>query len=423
MSRIIVPSLLLPVVLLFIVVSLTPSTALSWGNPELLVEVNDTSLTKQDFLDWWQIWKEPDTPLPETPDAFIDWMLQFQEAENMQLYDRPSYRKKVSVFLKVRSLMLLKQEEVDSKISPPIREDLWPLYEQKYLPRFNLKLVSVETDEARQAVEDALSDGESLEVAAEAAGLLDGPSYLAETGLMRPAKLPEPLLEAVQQIQKGETGGPVSFAHYTYFFEVLERDDGTDDDFEALRKGLAEKWGKQQVARLTAEMMERLRTKYQVEINDELVEKMGLEPLAAEDAEQVAVKIGNIQVSAQVIQVAMAKDYKLRSGRHGNQEQELTQVRQRVIADMLGQTLSSLEALDRHYEERDPFRKTYRFYCQNRMIKELERELIAPQTSLTDADIEAAYRENIDAFTRKGLVELIMVQTKEKELAQRIKGR
>jgi parvulin-like peptidyl-prolyl isomerase len=410
------------VVLSFLVTPLTPSTALSWGNPELLVEINDASLTKQDFIDWWQIWKEPDTPLPETPDAFIDWMLQFQEAENMQLYDRPAYRKKVAVFLRVRALMLLKQEEVDSRISPPTRDDLWPLYEQKYLPRFNLKMVSVETEEARRTVEEALAGGATLGVAAEQAGLLDSPSYMDQTGLMRPAKLPAPLLEAVQKVRPGETGGPVPFAHYTYFFEVLERDDGTDEDFETLRKGLAEQWGKQQVARLTSELIERLRTKYQVEVNDELVDKIGFEPLDPETAGQVAVQIGNIQVLAQTVQESVAKDYRLRYGQHGDHSQVLAKVRRRVIADMVSQTVSGMEALDRHYEEQEPFRKTYRFYCQNRMIKELEQELIASQISITDADIEAAYRENIEAFTRKGLVELAMVQTKEKELARLIEG-
>lgn len=406
------------VAVVFCTTLLTPPAAFSWGNPELLVEINDTSLTRQDFLDWWQIWQEEDMPLPETPDEFIDWMLLFQEAENMQLYDRPAYRNKVSVFLRARSLMLLKQEEVDSRIGTPSREDLWPLYEATYLPRFNLEMVSVDQEQAGQAVAAALAGGASLEAAAEAAGLLDSPAYLAETGLMRPAKLPEPLLEALRGMQVGETAGPVSFAHYTYFFQVLERDDGSEEDFETLRAGLARTWHKQQVGRLTAALIERLREKYQVEVDDELVGQIGLEPLEPALAEQVAVRIGNLQVLAQAVQESVAKDFQLRYGRHGDQEQELDGVRRRVIADMLSQTLTGMEALDRHYEEREPFRTTYRFYCQNRMIKELEQELIAPQVQITPADIEAAYRENIAEFTRTGLVEVAMVQTREAELAR-----
>jgi len=405
------------------VVLLTPASGFSWGNPDLLVEINDTSLTRQDFLDWWQIWKEPETPLPEAPDEFIDWMLLFQEAENMQLYDRPSYRNKVSVFLRARSLMLLKQEEVDSKIKQPGREELWPLYEQTYLPRFNLKMISVDSDADQQTVADALAGGATLEAAAEAAGLMDSPAFMAETGLMRPAKLPAPLLEAVRTMQTGELGGPVTFGHFSYFFEILERDNGSDEDFESLRDSLARQWHKQQASRLTADLIKRLREQYQVEVHGDVIDQIGLEPLDPAVAEQVAVRIGNLQVLAQAVQQSVAKDFKLRYGPHGDVSQELAGVRQRVIADMLSQTLTGMAALDRHYEEREPFLETYRFYCQNRMIKELEQAVVAPQVEITDADIAAAYRDNIDEYTRKGLVELAMVQTREAELARLIETR
>ena len=404
---------------------LLPTAGGAWGNPNLLVEINDTAYTKQDFLDWWPIWKEAATPLPETPDAFVDWMLLFQEAETMQLFNRPRYRSKVSVFLRARSLMLLKQEEVDSRIPEPTRADLWPLYQKTYVPRFNLEMVSIGIEQAKAeaAVAAVLAEGASLEAAAESAGLLDSQGYMAETGLMRASRLPEPLLEVVQTLQTGDQGGPISFAHYTYFFKVLERDDGTEEDFASLRDTLARQWRKQQEQRLTVELIDRLKEKYQVEVHQEVVAQIGLEPLDPELAEQMAVRIGNYQVQAGAVQEAVAKDFKLRYGHHGDVQQELPGVRQRVIADMLSQTLTGMEALDRHYEERDPFRKTYRFYCQNRMIKELEAELVAPQVAADSEAIEAAYRANLADFTREGLVELAMVETSEQALAEQVNQR
>jgi len=423
LSRKVGQSLLL-ITFLLLFAGVVPQSVYSWGNPELLIEINDASFTKQDYLDWWEIWKEPETPLPETPDDFIDWMLQVQEAENMQLYDRPTYRQKVSVFLRARSLMLLKQEEVDSHIPVPTRDDLWPSYEENYVPRFNLRLVTADTEETRQSIEASLASGATLEAAAQAAGLAESSAYMAETGMLRKQKMPEPLLVAVLQSQVGETGGPVSFAHYTYFFEVLERVDGTDEDFETYRKGLTDQWYKQESDRFTNELMERLREKYKVEVNKAVVEKVGMEPLDDEIADLVAVQIGEIKVLASGLQASVAKDMKLRYAKHPNPEEKLVSVRERVIADMLGQTLSGMEALERHYEEKDPFRKTYRFYCQNRLIKELEQAVVAASLpALTDEDIDAAYRESIDTFTRKGLVEVAIVETREVELAQRVEGR
>ena len=417
------PTLLLSIVLSVLVISLIPAKTHAWGNPELLVELNDTSMNKQDFLDWWEIWKEADTPLPETPDDFIDWMLLFQEADNMQLYDHPVYLKKVSVFLRARSLMLFKQEEIDSKISPPTQEELWPYYIKKYVPRFNLKMVSIETEEASEPLVFALAGGATLDAAAEQAGLLDTPAFMAETGLMRPGRLPGPMLDAVMQKQVGDMGGPVSIDKYTYFFEVLERDDGSDEDFATLRDSLTRQWEKLQVKLLTNELVARLKVKYEVEINEELVAQIGLEPLDPEIASQVALQIAEVQVTASTLQQSIAKDYKLRYRKHKDQGEALVRVRKRVIADMLNQTLIGMEAMARHYEEQEPFRKSYRYYCQNNIIKILTQELIAPNVVITEADIEAAYRENINAFTRTGLVEIALVKTKENELAQLIEGR
>ena len=397
---------------------LVPSATLAWGNPELLAVVNGQNLTKKDFIDWWGIWKEEETPLPETPDDFIDWILLVQEAENMQLYDRPNYQNKVEVFLKVRTLMMLKYDEVDSKISPPTREELWAVYERDYLPRLNLRLVSVETDESRQRVEDTLAGGAGVEVAAEKAGLLDTPGYLPETGLMRPDRLPAPLLEAVRTMSSGEMGGPVDFEHYSYFFEILERDDGNEEDFATLHRSLTKKWKKEQESRLTAELLARLRTKYNVEIHDDVVDQIGVDPLDPKLAEKVAFSIGDLHVQAKSVHKSLVSDYNLRYGYNNGKGADLADLRNRLINGMIGQSLSGIEALDRRYEKKAPLRKTYRYYCQNRMIKELEQELIAQQIELSDEDIDAAYRENMDMFIRTGMVEIEMVQTREEELAR-----
>lgn len=359
-------------------------------------------------------------PLPETPDGYIDWLLLSQEADNMQLYDSPAYRNKINVFLRVRSLMLLKQEEISDRIPAPTRDDLWPMYEEKYVPRFNLRLLSVEDSENRTDVEKLLAQGERLADIAKKVGLADSPLYMEKTDLLRPARLPAPLLEAVGEAQSGAIGGPVAVGEFTYFYEVLERDNGSDEDLKTLWDRLARQWRKAQEHRLTADLVEVLRKKYPVEVNDDLLARIGLDPLSSEDAESIVLKIDESQVSGRAFQEALAKDVKLRHSRHQVQEEMLEVARKRVIGDMVSQTLTSIEALARHYEEREPFNKTYLFYCQNSLVKAFQRAVIAPQVSVSEADIEAAYQANIADYTRKGMVELAMVQTKEAKLAQRV---
>lgn len=258
----------------------------------------------------------------------------------------------------------------------------------------------------------------TIESVADQVGLLDTESYLPETGLMGPSRIPSPLLAALQMAIPGETGGPVTFNGYTYYFQVIARDDGTAEDFEALREGLAKQWQKQQVGLLSSSLIEDLKAKYQVDVDAELVAKIGLDPLEPELASKIAVKIDDIDVTAQSIQESLVKDFKLRYGGKDVQEEMLSAVRERVINDMLNQTLTAKEAMARHYEERDPLRKNYQFYCQNRLIKELEQQMVQTQTEITEADIENAYQRDITSFTRKALVELSMVTTREEKLAR-----
>lgn len=84
--------------------AVSPGNAWSWGEKPL-VQINGEQFHPEDFINWWQNWQEKNQPVPETLDPFIDWQLLAKEAERMELYREPTYQQKVSVFLRVRSLM------------------------------------------------------------------------------------------------------------------------------------------------------------------------------------------------------------------------------------------------------------------------------------------------------------------------------
>jgi len=108
---------------LFIIFLLIPAPAVAFfGGGAPLVTINGVEHTRQDFEKWWQFWKEEDSVLADNPDIYIDWLLMKQQAQEMELYENPSYKAKVRVFLKVRGLMYLKNEEIDSKMKLGDRE-------------------------------------------------------------------------------------------------------------------------------------------------------------------------------------------------------------------------------------------------------------------------------------------------------------
>ena len=90
--------------------------AYAWGS-KTLVTINDQEFTIEDFQHWWKYWNNnKPAALPENPESFIDFHLLAQQGFDMEYDMQPSFKHQLNVFLKVRTLMLLKSNEIDSKI-------------------------------------------------------------------------------------------------------------------------------------------------------------------------------------------------------------------------------------------------------------------------------------------------------------------
>jgi hypothetical protein len=390
-----------------------------WGNSDVLVTVNDTEYSPADFRNWWREWREPGMNIPETPDPYIDWLLLSSEAKAMQLDENASYLKKLDVFLKVRSLMQLKAEEIDANKEIPPRDVLWEGYRKEYTPIFDLAMIAVPEQEQAQVVRRFLDEGVAFLDAAEAAGLENVAEELEHTGPMRFTRIPDPLREAIMPLEEGDIAGPVFFGHSYYFIEVLERNEGSDADFETLKQALIRQEQKKQEARLTQALLERLMDKYQVQVDEEAIAAIDPEGVSGEDAEHTVIRIADIKIPASVVYEAVQKAQKTR-GQARHDPESFAESKKRVVQDILSQTLTNMEALDRHYEEVPPLKQTFEFYQGHRLIKELEAEIIKPRAEVTDENVKAYYDENPGLFSREGFVEMAMVRTNEAQLAERI---
>ena len=113
----------------------------SWGS-ETLLSIDNQEYTSSDFKNWWGNWREKEQPFPQTIDSYIDWLLFVKEAEMMVLFDDPTYHRDINTYLKVLSLVQLKNDEIDSKVN--ITDDmLKERYNEYYTPvwRYNILVV------------------------------------------------------------------------------------------------------------------------------------------------------------------------------------------------------------------------------------------------------------------------------------------
>ncbi|BAT71032.1 conserved hypothetical protein [Thermosulfidibacter takaii ABI70S6] len=387
-----------------------------WGG-SWLVKINGVSYTTEDFIHWWENYKDKDTPPPDTLEPFIDWLLLVQEAERMRLYETPTYRRRVEVFLKVRSLLLLKGEEVDSKIRIT-EERIREVYRKDFVPLLHVRAVNFPTREEAMDFLDKMKTSSMEKLVEERFASENNRAF--DWGWRRPSQFPEKVREKLVKARKGEIVGPVYWMRKYWLLKVVDRREGSEDDFNKVKEGIKSRLWKREEARLTANLIEGLKKKYHVWVDERLLESLDVEHPRKEDLDRPILRMDNIQLKVKDFlefvkkEVNFRKKYRFIVG-------DLEKLKKTVMANIISQTLTSLEALNRHYERKPPLKWIYRFYCQHRLIRELEARLFWPRVKVTEADARDYYEKHKEEFRSSPVVKIAIIQTRDGKLADKIR--
>jgi hypothetical protein len=147
---------------LVLVTSNTLPAAWLWGEKPLCT-IGGESYTAQDFKQWWKYFRDAGSRFPENPEAFIDWQLLVKEAKGMGLDQEPSFQHRIGLFLKARSLLLLKNEEIDAKLNLN-PDQIKAYYEQEYCPQYLVEsLYFHDAQLAEQTAADLRSNRRTME--------------------------------------------------------------------------------------------------------------------------------------------------------------------------------------------------------------------------------------------------------------------
>jgi parvulin-like peptidyl-prolyl isomerase len=366
------------------------------------------SYSAQDVKEWWKYFRDEESSFPETPGPFIDWQLLAKEAERMGLYQEPSFQRKVGIFLKVRSLLLLKSEEIDAKINLT-PEMIRTHYEQEYCPQYQVELLFFhDTQPAEQATADLRSGRQTMEYYKGQSNIHGGEVYYQER-LLRPKKINPDWLQTVAAMQEGDISSPQPWKEGYVVFHLLSKITFDEADFEKQKDAVTRELRRIQEAKLTAVLVNELKEKYHVQVNEELF--AALDPYdidgASADAVLITTSKGDITVKQFFEQVRKQEKF---FKKFGSEKVEREQLKQRVLNNILSQTMTSWAALDRHYEERPPLQEVYQFYKQHRLIKELEKRLFEPKSDVNPGEVEAYYRQHEEEFTQPAKVHIASME-------------
>ncbi len=401
------------VLFLLAAVSFVQAGRLPWES-STLVTIDGEKYTGDDFHIWWENLREKDMVLPETPEPFIDWVLMFREAERMQLYQDAAYRKKVLTFLKARTLMLLKAEEVDSRIS--ISEaDLQARYQRDYVPVSQVNLLFFTT---RAAAEDLLKqiggrpvNEEQFKNIASGRGELQS----IRTESYRPGFIDPGWRKILTALTIGDMSQPMAWKKGFVMLRLQKKIQGNADDFALVREQIRQSLWKEQETELTIGLLQDLRRKYEVKVDQDRLQHLDITRPDEEYSTAPIVTTSHGLVTEKEFMTQIRRMQRFRR-QNGFGEDGSEAFKQRVANAIIDQTLTSWEALARHYETKEPFKDTYTYYCRHRMIKALEQRIFQPLVKVGREDIERYYREHPEEFTRPEVVRMVIAEGSEQDM-------
>ncbi len=394
--------------LIILLAPISPGQAGWFWDDDTLVTIDGQKYTTEDFRIWWENWREKDQPLPETPDPFIDWTLLYREAERMKLYEDPAYRKKVLTFLKARTLMMLKAEEVDRKID--ISDDaMWQRYQEQYAPMYQLNILFFHTREAAEKTVERFGDRRADDEQFSTLQIGKDGLVSLQTRWYRPVGVNPEWLDIIRGLKPGDFTEPIPWQKGFVVLRLQNIREGDREDFATVRKSIRDALRKEQETVRTRELLEKLRKKYKVVVDEKRLEALDIEAPddSFGDEPVITTDRGSVTEKQFMAQVRRLQRFRQQNGFNQDSDYDF---KKQVLSGIIDQTLTTWEGLARGYEKKAPLKGVYTFYCQHRLIRNLEERLFIPEAQVTDEEIEKYYREHIDEFTQPKIIRMAIVE-------------
>ncbi|WP_457568092.1 peptidyl-prolyl cis-trans isomerase [Desulfurobacterium sp.] len=385
---------------------------------EWLVKIGNKTYTVKDFWNWWENWKVDGSKFPENPTPFIDWMLMFENGTELGLYKYPSYQKKIRQFVKVRSLLLLEGDTL-APARKVTEKEVESYYRKNYIPKFKLDIYFFKNKETAQKARKLIEEGERGEKLAQNLGIKNKMHFERKTDWMRPFEIKnKKQRDLILNAEKGEIIGPVQDGKMWLLIIVSDKTT-KENNLQEILKDAKQKLIKIKEAEATAKLLKQLRKKYPVWINKKLLKEINLKNFPEAKKKEVVLKVGNYALTAGGFMKFLKKEVEWeKHSRFGRVNMEIA--KRRVIDSIINQTLVGMEALNRHYEQKEPLKPMFEFYCQNRIIKELENRIIRPTIKISQKEIENYYQQHKKQYKLPDKITIRFLQTNDRKLIDKL---
>lgn len=403
--------------LLLLVILILPSQMAWAGQGDSLVLINGKHYSQQDFGHWWQYWRDEKSIFPERPDKFINWQLQVQEAERMELGTMPVVKHKLDVFLKARALMRLKYDEIDSKIDIT-DADISASYERDYSPSRLVAVLDFKNKKRALAAREEFNTKRPGLDEIKALASIENPDFkLQHPQWLRPKTIPRNWYEKLVNSSAGDFVGPLVVGDKFMLLYLVDIKPGSKEDLAHKRAAIRANIFNKKQRRLTENLLKSLKKIYNVKINTDLLAEIDLSAPKKENWDKILVTSTLSQVTVGYFIEQCRKEQKMGSQKSpARYQQRQATLKHRAMSAMVSNSLVDWAAADRHYEQKEPLKWEYQFYRQGQLVKLLQKRIIGDGGQVLANEAKAYYNENQSEFRSADIVKVSLIHGPEGEI-------
>jgi len=387
----------------------TQVTAALFGD-DTLVSIDGENYSIEDFKHWWKYWNDNDSPLPETPDPYVDWLLLSREAERMDLDKTPEFKRQTRIFLQSRTLLMLKYDAVDSKITVT-EADIKTRYTEQYQPLWNVQRLEFKDEKTAIAAWQDLAAGTLLIDDLRTRAAEQGGPVSTVQNWLRPNGTDPDWVTILQKLKVGEAVNPNDYGKGPFLYFLNDKKENDEEDFAKVRADIRRELWKEQENKLTRQLITELREKYKVEVDEERIAALDLN--AADDTftDTAVITTSKQNITEKEFMNVIRKLMISRpAAAHAASDEEVAvTLKNETVYNIIAQSVTNWESLDRHYEEKEPFKWEYEFNFRHRLKLALEQRVFAPEATVSEEEIKQHYEENIALYTQPTLVQLYII--------------
>ena len=206
-----------------------------------------------------------------------------------------------------------------------------------------------------------------------------------------------------------------------HVFVVLRFDGRSEpepEDFAKHEKTIRYNLWKKEQARLTNALIDRLAKKFGLQVDEEVLAAITVDKKEYDRdfRDKVLARIKDMEIKAATLIDAINRERKLRKNKKYDAE-AFEQLKKLALNSIYSQTIIIWEALDRHYEKKEPLKSQLAFYAESQLNNAVKRRL-AELNKVTDEEVKRYYEENRDHYTEPARVAFMEVAA-DRELLDR----